>query len=217
MKILIPIQLQNKIYLYRYTSSLRAWYIKMKLNSSQATTPPTPPFSLPPIYLAHKVTEPFDIDGNIDKPIWDLAEWSSDFQDIRGNINAPKDYIPSYHGARTRVKILWDEENLYIAAMLEYLTLEPECDDDEKLVTDILASYTERNSPIYHEDSDFEVFIDADSSCHYYKELEMNAINTVWNLMLDKPYMDGGSEHSARITTDPNDPLYYEVFRQKTG
>jgi hypothetical protein len=45
----------------------------------------------------------------------------------------------------------------------------------------------------------------------------VNALNTVWNLMLDKPYLNGGVEHSGRVTTDTKDPLYYEVHRQKTA
>jgi hypothetical protein len=78
------------------------------------------------------------------------------------------------------------------------------------------AHFTERNSPIFQKDSDFEVFVDPFGSCHNYKELEVNAINTVWNLMLDKPYNDGGIEHSGRIAK-PGEDQYYEVHHQKTA
>jgi hypothetical protein len=44
---------------------------------------------------------------------------------------------------------------------------------------------------IFH-DNDFEVFIDPDGDNHNYYEFEMNALNTVWELTLDKPYRDGG-------------------------
>lgn len=96
--------------------------------------------------------------------------------------------------------MMWDDDYLYIAAIL-------------KSDMEVFATYTERNSPIYHED--FEVFVDPASSCHNYKELEMNAINTVWNLMLDKPYMDGGQEFSGGIA-NPGDDNYYEVESQRT-
>jgi hypothetical protein len=38
-----------------------------------------------------------------------------------------------------------------------------------------------------------------DGSNHQYYEFEVNALNTVWELRLDKPYMHGGSEHSERV------------------
>ena len=110
------------------------------------------------------------IDGNINKECWQLAEWTADFDDILGP-TAPR---PWY---RTRVKMLWDEEYLYIAASLE----EPH----------VWATLTERDSVIFH-DNDFEVFIDPDGDCHQYYEIEINALNTVWDLLLIKPYRNGG-------------------------
>jgi len=41
-------------------------------------------------------------------------------------------------------------------------------------------------------DNDFEVFIDPDGDNHEYYEFEMDALNTVWDLLLKKPYRDGG-------------------------
>lgn len=35
---------------------------------------------------------------------------------------------------------------------------------------------------------------DSDGSNHQYYEFEVNALNTVWELRLDKPYRHGGSE-----------------------
>ena len=35
-------------------------------------------------------------------------------------------------------------------------------------------------------DNDFEVFTDPDGSTHFYKEFEINAINTTWDLELNK-------------------------------
>jgi len=128
--------------------------------------------------------------------------WSHDFDDIRGADDAPSQDRPN-SDCRTRVKMMWDDNYLYILAMIE--------SDME-----VRATFTERNSPIFQQDSDFEVFIDPLSSCHNYKELEMNALNTVWNLMLDKPYWDGGIEHSGRIAK-PGDEHYYDVYKQKTA
>ncbi len=73
--------------------------------------------------------------------------------------------------------MLWDNEYLYIGAMLH----EPH----------VWATLTKRDSVIFY-DNDFEVFIDPDSDNHQYYEIEINALNTVWDLLLIKPYRDGG-------------------------
>jgi hypothetical protein len=49
----------------------------------------------------------------------------------------------------------------------------------------------EHDSVIF-QDNDFEVFIDPDGDNHEYYELEINALNTTWDLRLVKPYRDGG-------------------------
>jgi hypothetical protein len=84
---------------------------------------------------------------------------------------------------RTRVKMLWDDEALYIAAELE----EPH----------VGALLTRHDSYIFHDDNDFEVFLDPDGDGHLYAELEMNALNTTWDLLLTKPYKDGGKAIDA--------------------
>ena len=73
--------------------------------------------------------------------------------------------------------MLWDDEYFYVAAEME----EP----------DVWATLTERDSVIFH-DNDFEIFIDPDGDTHAYYELEVNALGTPWDLMLIKPYRDGG-------------------------
>jgi Carbohydrate family 9 binding domain-like len=143
----------------------------------------------------------FVIDGNIDKDIWKDIPWSDVFGDIQGSDDGPTNVsIPI-----TRFKATYDEAYLYIAGELY---------PAEGMTTQ--AHYTQRNSPIYQQDSDFEVFIDVDHSNHMYKELEVNAINTIWNLLLDMPYEDGGHEHSGRIAR-PGEPNFYEVYHQATS
>lgn len=125
----------------------------------------------PETYVAFFVDSGLVIDGLMDEGAWELASWSSDFVDIRG-ADGP---TPRY---RTRVKMLWNVEYLYIAAAIE----DPH----------VWASLTMRDAVIYAEDNDFEVFIDPDGDTHNYYELEINALGTVWDLMLLKPYRDGG-------------------------
>jgi len=116
------------------------------------------------------VATPPSIDGSLDDPAWASAPWTADFVDIQGgSMPAP--------GFRTRARLLWDDEHLYIGAAME----EPH----------LWGTLTERDAVIYH-DNDFEVFIDPDADTHLYYEVEINALGTVWDLMLIKPYRDGG-------------------------
>ena len=126
----------------------------------------------PPVYSCIRAKEPLVLDGNIEKSFWEAAPFTDCFVDIEGD----KREKPRF---TTRVKMMWDDENLYIGAVLE---------GDE-----IWATLTERDCVIFY-DNDFEIFIDPDSDTHQYFEFEMNALGTVWDLMLTKPYRDfGGS------------------------
>ncbi|MEZ4828620.1 MAG: carbohydrate-binding family 9-like protein [Bacteroidia bacterium] len=124
----------------------------------------------PETYVCYRAQAPLDIDGKLNELSWENAAWTDDFRDIEGD----KMPAPFY---RTRAKVLWDENYLYIGAWLE----EP----------DLWATLKERESVIYH-DNDFEVFIDPDGDTHLYYEFEVNAFSTEWDLLLAKPYRDGG-------------------------
>ena len=58
------------------------------------------------------------------------------------------------------------------------------------------GTLTERYAVIYMDD-DFEVFIDPDGDTHQYYELEINALGTEWDLLLVRPYRDGGPAINA--------------------
>ena len=129
---------------------------------------------LPRGYLCHFATNGIKVDGNLDDAAWALAPWTSDFGDIVG----PSKPAPRF---RTRAKMLWDDNYLYVASELE----EPH----------VWATLTNHDSVIFR-DPDFEVFIDPKGSTHNYYEFEMNALNTGWDLRLDKPYLDHGKPHN---------------------
>lgn len=124
----------------------------------------------PKHYIIRKVNESITIDGKSHEAKWSEAEWTDDFIDIEGD-KRPKPYL------KTRVKMLWDTSYLYFYAELE----EPH----------IWATITKRDEVIFY-DNDFEIFIDPNGDTHNYFEFEVNAFNTVWDLMLTKPYRDGG-------------------------
>jgi hypothetical protein len=125
--------------------------------------------------ICYRALAPLTVDGRLDEASWIAAPWSDAFVDIEG-AGKPKPRL------LTRVKMLWDDEFLYVGADME----EP----------DLWGTLTERDSVIFH-DNDFEVFIDPDGDTHGYYELEVNALNTVWDLMLIRPYRDGGPAVNA--------------------
>lgn len=131
--------------------------------------PEQPPFN-PRAHTVYRAAAAIEVDGRLAEPSWTAAPWTSDFVNIKGK-DAPS---PRF---RTRAKMLWDEEALYVAAQLE----EP----------DVWATLTQRDTVVYYDD-DFEVFIDPTGTTHNYYELEVNALETAWDLMLLKPYRDGG-------------------------
>jgi len=128
---------------------------------------PRPP--VPRHYVCYHAPQGPTVDGRLGDAVWDAAPWTAAFTDIEGDVRpAPRH--------RTRAKLLWDEAFLYIAAELE----EP----------DLWATLTTRDAVIFH-DHDFEIFLDPDGDTHAYFELEINALGTVWDLFLPKPYRDG--------------------------
>lgn len=124
----------------------------------------------PPVYACHYNAKPFTLDGNLDKDFWKDIPFTDAFPDIEGDIRP----IPRFC---TRAKMAWNQENLYIGAVLE---------GDE-----IWATVTEHDDVIFR-DNDFEIFIDPNSDTQVYVEYEMNAMNTTWDLLLTKAYRDNG-------------------------
>ena len=133
--------------------------------------PPRPAIDWRPrVYEAGRTSGPIRVDGVLDEAAWGLAPWTDPFVDIEGGTRpAP--------GLATRAKLLWDDEALWIGAEIE----EPH----------VWGSLRRRDAVIYMDD-DFEVFIDPDGDTHQYYELEINALGTIWDLLLVRPYRDGG-------------------------
>ncbi len=148
-------------------STVRVWDA---LPSAVRARPPDA-YIPPRSYVAYRAAAPLRIDGQLDDPAWQAVPWTDDFVDIEGDRRLPP-------RCRTRAKMLWDNKYFYIGAELE----EPH----------VQGTYTRHDSYIFHEDNDFEVFLNPAGNNHNYAELEMNALNTTWDLRLPKPYRDGG-------------------------
>lgn len=123
----------------------------------------------PRAYEAHYTSAKLVVDGKAEEAAWQEVPFSDKFVDIEG-VKSPR--------YDTRMKMLWDEHYLYFYAEME----EPH----------VWGTLKERDTVIFY-NNDFEIFIDPDGDTHEYYEFEMNALNTVWDLLLVKPYRNGGS------------------------
>jgi len=123
---------------------------------------------IPKHYIVSKTKNNIFIDGNADEASWNKAKFSDKFIDIEG-IKIPK--------FDTKMKMLWDDNFLYVYAELE----EPH----------IWGNLKQRDTIIYY-NNDFEVFLDPSKTGNNYGEIEINALNTVWDLYINKPYRNGG-------------------------
>lgn len=124
-----------------------------------------------PVYDCFRTTGKMKIDGRVTDREWAAAEVCTAFGDIRGAGYAAPKYL-------TTMRMLWDDENLYVGAVLE----EP----------DVRASVSRRDDIVYH-DNDFEVFLNPYGDKELYYELEVNALGTVMDLLMNRPYSEGGT------------------------
>src|SRR5688572_9376895 len=83
----------------------------LALLAPTATAAPDP--GPPRGYVCLRRGGPIAVDGRLDEKAWAEAPWTDDFVDIEGAARPEK---PRF---RTRAKMLWDDESLYVAAQLD--------------------------------------------------------------------------------------------------
>ncbi len=125
--------------------------------------------STPKKYTVFYNAESPKIDGKLDDEVWKNVEWTDNFKDIEADLKP----LPTWN---TRAKMTWANNGLYIAAEL----LEPH----------VWANLKNYDDIVFY-DNDFEVFIDPDNDTHRYYEFEVNALNTMFDLFMAKPYRNG--------------------------
>jgi hypothetical protein len=108
----------------------------LALLAASAAMAQTPIISSSTRYEVRRVTVPVVIDGRVDTKEWAAA-------------GAPIEFIfpwDSQTGAKqkTRARLLWDDRNLYVSY---------ECEDE-----DIVAQFTNRDDPVYRDDT-VEIFL----------------------------------------------------------
>lgn len=121
----------------------------------------------PKSYLCLRAWEPLEIDGILEEYSWMVLPWREDFQDIEGVDNSLKN---------TKFKMLWDDQYLYIATEFEE--------------EDIWGNIQTRDEMLYI-DNCLEIFIDPDNDNYNYYECQINALGTICDLFMKKPYRDG--------------------------
>jgi hypothetical protein len=147
----------------------------------------------PKHYVCYRTDEAITINGKLEEKAWQQAEWTDLFTDIEGDAK-PK---PAQD---TKLKMLWDDNYLYVAAQL----------DEEHI-----WAYLENHDDIVFRDNDFEIFIDPDNDALNYFEFEINARQTVFDLFLPHPYRHSsfalhnwdfkGVKHAVNIDGTLND------------
>ncbi len=120
-------------------------------------------------YRVNKIDSQIAIDGNLDEAEWATAQPTSNFVILGNDTKAAKTV--------TWAKMLWDDSNLYVAFF---------CKDHY-----IWATYKNRDDQLYKEDV-VEVYIDPDGDGQKYLEIEVNPLNTIFDLWLTKPWASGG-------------------------
>lgn len=121
-----------------------------------------------PEYVCYKAPAPITVDGVIAPEEWEAVPWAGEFADIMG-VKGAAPY------RQTKVKMAHDDRGLYVAAWLE----EPH----------VWATITQHDVAIYQENA-FEIFFNPTNDTHHYLEYEVNALGTIWDLYLSKPYRD---------------------------
>ncbi|MDM1294716.1 carbohydrate-binding family 9-like protein [Sphingobacterium sp. N143] len=143
--------------------------------------------STPETYYVKKSQSLIDIDGKDMENAWANAPWTTAFKDIEG-ISKPKPAL------ETRIKMLWDNENLYLFAKLE---------------ESHINGYLKQKDTIIYHDNDFEVFLKPNLQSPEYIEIEVNALNTIMDLLMTKPYRFGGKANLNWDTKGIESAVYH--------
>jgi hypothetical protein len=113
--------------------------------------------------LCYRADSPISIDGKLDEAAWKAVSALGDFSCF-----LTRHGRPTY---ATRAKVLWDDRNLYVGF---------EADDP-----DVWSTITARDGNLW-EGEVCEVYVDPDGDGKNYAELEVNPLNTVIDLKIER-------------------------------
>jgi hypothetical protein len=139
-------------------------------------------------YVAHRTAGPIRVDGILDEPAWDRAE-------VAGPLLRSTDGSPAR--LATEVRILWDDENLYVAFQAVDPNLStPFLQDDEPLYTSNVV----------------EIFLNPSGDLQRYVEIELNPANALFDASFTgrRQGMDLGwssrARHAVHLEGTLNEP-----------
>ena len=123
-----------------------------------------------PVYTCWKTATAPVIDGRGSDQVWALAETTAlfDVEDLDRQ---------RQHSRPTAAKMLWDDNGLYFLF--------------EMVDADVWSTFTNRDDQIWQEEV-VEIFIDPDGDGLDYAEIEVNPLNVIFDLLLSRPWADGG-------------------------
>ncbi|KAK9768924.1 hypothetical protein K7432_000051 [Basidiobolus ranarum] len=154
----------------------------------------------PKTHVSYRASGPIVLDGKLDDEAWKKVPWTENFGNILGAAGTPP---PSM--MNTRVKIMFDEEYIYVGAQIdeEIIRAKPECGDKA------------------WDDNDFQFYLDADRSNRNLKVIKMNALGVYDSVIYDKPPSNNGvakpwdikSKFEFKVYTNGqvNDPRWRRV------
>jgi hypothetical protein len=122
---------------------------------------PRPPFKAPEIHV-RKAISAITIDGKLDEPAWRAAVTSPAFKRPDGTQSSP-----SMH---TRVKLLWDDEALYVAFTVR--------DKEGK------SKFTKRDEELWKSDV-VEIYLDPGADGKKYVELQVSPKNVIFDALFN--------------------------------
>lgn len=126
-------------------------------------------------YSIYKAGEKITIDGKLDETAWMQAASTGFFTDIYGDRTV---------NPTTEAKMLYDNNNLYVAVMLK--------DDD------VWGNFTKRDDPLYREEA-LEIMIDADGNGATYYELQVSPANVIYDAYFPFRRKDRNLEWDSKL------------------
>ena len=136
------------------------WILLTILLFAQAQVNAQPGRTLPPLpkYTCNFTSERIIVDGHLSDAAWEKAPRTERFGEIRYGEAMPFE---------TYVKMLWDDKGMYFAYYIQQ--------------EDIWGTISERDALSFF-DNDAEIFIDPDGDGKNYFELEMTALNQIYDI-----------------------------------
>jgi hypothetical protein len=119
-------------------------------------------------YECHRSTEAIAIDGRLDDVAWKNAVGVTALYEIR----RPEDGGAKEYPDKVNIKLLYDNENLYIGAVIH----------DRDIVADPESPTRPNRESLFLSGDTFEIFIQPKSSEPVYYEYHINPFNAWWNI-----------------------------------